>query len=283
MPRSARALAKRVLVALGCMRAGSGLAQAPSPVAEPAPVARWCRVEHGALVGRLLLMDPTVNAYQLAMLQATYDEVLFAVVDTHKWTGKVIYDVGAHIGYHTLNFAVRVGEQGRVYAFEPHELHVRRLRENLEANDDLKQSVEVLRVAVGDRTGQGAFLYSDDLEGGGSSGSCLATAHTPHPRVHYAHHRETQVKVVSIDEVVASGVCLAPDLLKIDVEGAEGLVLRGARDTLRQYEPVVLLEVHGIVAMQETSDVLRGLGYEMELLQEEDRRCFYVARKPDAI
>jgi hypothetical protein len=82
------------------------------------------------------------------------------------------------------------------------------------------------------------------------------------------------------DDLVASGVLPPPALVKIDVEGAEADVLRGATATLRTHRPLLLLEVHHVRAMHEVDDVLRAAGYSVSLLdspEESPSRCFVKA------
>ena len=69
------------------------------------------------------------------------------------------------------------------------------------------------------------------------------------------------VPVVSLDHLRREGELPGPDLLKIDVEGAEVEVLRGALDVLRAARPVVVLATHGAAADRRCRELLGGLGY----------------------
>lgn len=240
---------------------------------------RWCPIQSGLLAGRLLFMNPEANAYQPTMLQGTFDQFLFDYIDRTTWSGKVIYDVGAHIAYHTLNFAQRVGEDGRVFSFEPHPMHLDRIKLNLSRNADLAARVTLLPVAASDNTGHLDLFSTEEVEGGGSSASFIEGASTPFPRSLYKQYQSTKVETVRLDDLIEAGKCLPPDLLKIDVEGAESLVIEGAIETLRKYKPRIVIEVHSLPNMLRLTTLLLPMGYSFIILEEEDRRCF-VAVEP---
>jgi len=71
-----------------------------------------------------------------------------------------------------------------------------------------------------------------------------------------------------------------PFLIKIDVEGAEHLVLEGGKKFIKQYKPIILLEIHSIFNMMKCYEFFSDLNYKLELLQQEpDGRCFIAATK----
>jgi FkbM family methyltransferase len=140
--------------------------------------------------------------------------------------GDVVYDIGANVGFFSLLAARLVTPVGRVYAFEPMEANVDALARNLTLND--VHHAEVIRSAVSDTTGQLRM----------STGNNQATGHL-------AERGDDLVAVSSttVDGFVAAGK-LPPDLVKIDVEGAEDRVLAGMVETLRTHRPAILCELH---------------------------------------
>jgi FkbM family methyltransferase len=143
--------------------------------------------------------------------------------------GSTVLDVGANIGPYALLFAQWVGPTGRVIAFEPAPDSVAGLREQLRLND-LSDRVEVVQSAVADVVGSASF------ESDGVSGSnAIVTAATG--------VRLITVATISIDAFCA-GHGVRPDVIKIDVEGAELDVLRGARHTLAASPVDVFMEFH---------------------------------------
>jgi len=127
--------------------------------------------------------------------------------------GDVFVDVGAHIGLYALGAAQRVGPTGRVFAFEADPANARDLRRHVALNGH-GDIISVIDRAVGDHVGEVAFSAAASLES----------------TVSYADNANaTSVAITTLDDWF-SGARI--DLLKIDVEGYEAHVLRGAKDLL---------------------------------------------------
>jgi FkbM family methyltransferase len=139
--------------------------------------------------------------------------------------GGVVYDVGAQAGYHALLAARCVGPTGHVYAFEPLPRNQQFLERNIALNRT--SNIELVRAAVSDHDGLAAFDPGPGFMAG-----------------HLAGRGAFQVACVSLDEWFGQGGRRPPTLLKIDAEGAEAAVLRGAASLLMAYHPVVLLDTH---------------------------------------
>lgn len=140
----------------------------------------------------------------------------------------ILYDIGANVGLVALHAAQRC----RTVAFEPDPAFLARLRRNLELNPNV--SVEVLPVAISDNDGT-ATLFTDGTEGNSPS--------LVHQR---AEKDAVEVGTQTLDTLVASGAIPAPTVLKLDIEGAEILALRGAKQVLQAPTAprALLLEVH---------------------------------------
>jgi len=134
--------------------------------------------------------------------------------------GMVIVDVGANIGFYTLQMASWVGPSGKILAFEPDPftfgLLERRVRASRLANIDVHQ------LALGDRTGR-ATLYSSAYN---RADNRLAASHVE------PHVEASDVQVQRLDEFLSAHGSPRIDAFKIDVQGSEAQVLRGAQDTL---------------------------------------------------
>lgn len=164
-----------------------------------------------------------------------HDEAIRAVYETVLSTGDVAVDAGAHAGKHAIPMAVAVGPSGRVYAFEP--LEEGRLR-LLRAIQELGLSnILVSSHAVSDSTGlEVTFLYFPERPG--ISGFRRREA------VEELQAEERTAVTTTLDESLSD---LSPRFLKIDVEGAEMLVLRGGRSVIDRARPVIAVEA-GIVS-----------------------------------
>jgi FkbM family methyltransferase len=151
--------------------------------------------------------------------------------------GSVVFDIGANIGAHTLHFARLVGPTGRVFAFEPTDFAIAKLRRNLAMNPELAGRVDP----------QQCFLVAD------STTSVPATVHSSWPVAH-AHddldpeHQGKPQTLTAARTITADGFCQEAgihrlDFIKIDVDGNEYPVLRGLEQTLRRYRPDILIEL----------------------------------------
>ncbi len=98
--------------------------------------------------------------YKLELLLGAYEAGTVRRYRALLRPGAVVFDVGAHIGYHTVRFAALVGRSGRVYAFEPHPANVRLLRRNVERRG-LAQ-VTLIPQAVADRVERMLEGLTDD-------------------------------------------------------------------------------------------------------------------------
>ena len=146
--------------------------------------------------------------------------------------GAVFYDIGANVGFFTLLGARLVGPGGRVIAFEPVPGCARAVAHNIELNGF--EHAEIREEAVGAAGGRARLLVV-----GEASWSHLASTGR-----HADVRAEIDVRVVSIDELVASGAIPPPDVLKIDTEGAELQVIAGMRATIERHRPAIVCELH---------------------------------------
>jgi len=126
--------------------------------------------------------------------------------------GSVVFDIGAHVGFYTLLSSVLVGTVGKVFAFEPVPRNLHYLYEHLRLNH--ATNVTVTEAAVADVCGTTLFDESANSATG-----------------HLSTQGALCVRVVNLDALVPREMP-SPDFIKIDVEGAEWLVLTGARELL---------------------------------------------------
>lgn len=141
-----------------------------------------------------------------------------------------VFDVGAHIGITTLPLAEAVGPEGRVFAIEPSLQNRSFLNQHLEANK--LENVTVLDCALTDHLEQTvSFFEMKDVSGMNGLLNNRSGMHS------------IQVSASTLDQV-ASQFNVVPDLIKIDIEGAELACLKGARKTIQLYQPEIVLSVH---------------------------------------
>ena len=195
----------------------------------------------GALRGSRLCVDLSREKYYWL---GTHEPLVQRTLTRAIRPGGVVFDVGAHIGFFSLLAAKRTGTTGRVIAFEPFEPNVARLRTAVTAN--AITNIESYCLAMSDHAGEESFaLHDSSLEGLLLDGAALPSTHTS----------VVMVRTATIDTLVGGGIP-APDLIKIDVEGAEGRVIAGARETLAAHKPALLIEIHSDEAGAAVVDAL---------------------------
>jgi FkbM family methyltransferase len=237
-------------------------------------------IPRGPLAGRTLWLSPEKRAALHEMAEGTFDDGMFRELTALHLAGSTFWDIGAHVGYHSLSFAALGGEGCRVLAFEPNPFNRERLARNLELNPELARRIEVLPIAVAARDGEMDFVLSPDIENGMSSGSFLELAKPPLESGEYANFIRRRVPTVSLDSFQLKRHEIPPLVLKIDVEGGEQLVLQGAREFLSRHKPMILMEVHNIQLMFYVQSMLIEFGYQLKLIDDahsSKSRCFVMA------
>lgn len=170
--------------------------------------------------------------------------------------GDTFVDIGAHIGWYTTIGSMRVG-QGHVVAFEPFASNALALNENLELNHCA--NVRVMEVALGSEEGMLAIAPAGDESGGVTALDWVSMAAS----------RRVEVPMVALDDIGVGLSAIA--LMKIDVEGWEAQILRGALKTLSRTKYVIIevnhenLEKAGS-SQEEIFNLLRSAGFTRFLL-----------------
>lgn len=176
--------------------------------------------------------------------------------------GDVVYDVGANIGLYS-RFLVQCFKASRVYAFEPMEENRRLLAENA-AIAGCAAQVEIVPCAVGDQDGTEDFQI-DDLTSNSGTLNAVTHGRASQSRSQYGLPPKTmQVKVTSLDTFVQQVGIAKPQVIKLDIEGAEALALRGANRLLAEHGPHLVIELHGADAARQV----------VQILWDHDYHCF---------
>jgi FkbM family methyltransferase len=255
-----------------------------SPQHTSATLPTWERITAGPLAGREVLIDRRSNGAWEDMIAGRFDvEIYSFLANVLPARDVVMWDVGAHIGFHTLGFALIVGPSGHVVGFEPNSSNRERLEQNLKRNSDLAAHITILPCALSDRDGDASLVISRDIESGASSMSFLdGTTPSVDPGI-AREWNKIVVPVRTADALVREGTAAAPHIIKIDVEGAELLVLRGAEQTMRTNRPMLIVEAHSAHLAVETQRWLHEQGYEIQVLADlAPSRVLLSARRADS-
>lgn len=201
------------------------------------------RILRGPLRGMKWIVGAGPNAcwvgtYEAPRIQAFADAVA---------RGAVVYDVGANVGIYSLLASLRVGTTGKVYAFEPMDRNLRYLRRHVALND--LQNCFVLEEAVCNR--EGTLMFSA-MAWSSSMGRLSPDG-------------EIVVRSTTLDRCIYGERGLPPpNVIKIDVEGAELEVLEGAARALTEFHPTMFLEIHGTQLHSDCLTFLQSKGYRVE-------------------
>lgn len=235
------------------VRRAAGTARRRPPFREPAEVV----VRSGPAAGLRLGGGPASADYSSGTNELPVQEAIVAALAP----GAVFFDVGANVGFFALLAARAVGPEGRVVAFEPVPELAGAIVDNAGRND---LDVTVLPVAVGGADGREPLHLARH-----PGGAALASAGPPPDR-----RGELDVEVRTLDALVAEGAVPAPDVVKIDVEGAEPAVLAGMTELLRTRRPVVVCELDGPTRaevdrkVEEVRTILDACGYGVRRLRD---------------
>jgi FkbM family methyltransferase len=166
-------------------------------------------------------------APEFRQITEVYEPDVWARVMSAVTPRSVVVDVGAYVGLYTIALAQRTGPTGRVYSFEPDPQNCAVLRKHVELNN-VSERVEVHQLAVGDKDGFVPFTAGRDSQS--FVGANSSTSET--------------VRMAKLDTMLP---CAGIDVLKVDVEGFEENVLKGAEVLLadnKRKPRVIFIEVH---------------------------------------
>jgi FkbM family methyltransferase len=158
--------------------------------------------------------------------------------------GDVAYDIGANVGFYSLLASVLVGDTGCVYSFEPLPDNLSQLKKHLELNRIA--NCTVIDAAVSSFDGEAAFDTSGDRFTG-----------------HLAATGALHVRTLTVDQLIEKDGMRPPNLMKLDIEGAEYECLRGAAGVIQEFKPVIFLATHGREVHLACSELLVGWGYRL--------------------
>ncbi len=176
--------------------------------------------------------------------------------------GNVVLDVGANIGYYTLQFARKVGEAGRVFAFEPDSKNFVLLAKNIQINGYC--NVTLVNQAVSDATGDGKLFLSEENKGD--------------HRIYQGHEARPslEIQMTRLDDYF-DAIDLTVDCIKMDIQGAEYRALLGMQKLLTRNVCVVLVTEFWPYGLRRSGaepqaylDLLLALGFELFEIDEAD-------------
>lgn len=148
-----------------------------------------------------------------------------------EYGGGVFFDIGANIGIYSLFYAQV--KEGNVYSFEPSVFNLRQLAKNISINE-LSERITIVANPLSESTGIAKFINGSADEGGALSAFGVEYGHDGEPIISDINY---SVLGFSLDDMFEKSVLTEkPSLIKIDVDGIEHLILKGATKTLKSKE-----------------------------------------------
>jgi FkbM family methyltransferase len=211
-----------------------------------------------------LFIDLSDHVIGLNILRGRYESDEIRLVRSLLRTGDTAIDVGAHVGFFTLHMAASVGSIGKVYAFEPFDANAELLERSI-AENRFGDRIVFHRSAVAASSGSATLTFP--VETLNSGGAYLLREGTDP----LAGNQTRTVPLIALDDV---DLQRPVRLIKMDVEGAEPLVVLGAVRILKDDRPTILSELHatqlerasGVTADEFLAD-LRAFGYEAHAVE----------------
>lgn len=214
-----------------------------------------------------ITLMPNEGASRLTYYFGVSEPELFSFYEEFLKPGMVVADAGANIGLHTLFFAKRVGPLGSVYAFEPGAAAFKRLQAHVKRNQ--LSNVHCFHCALGAAEGRVSLVEIEE------DSSRNFVANDP-----LTFGADNEVKLRPLDQVLREAAVEKVDFLKLDVEGFEPEVLKGAIGYLSRQEIRVLqleLDERSLARSGSTadsvSDMLCRFGYQRAEWSHQDS-CF---------
>jgi FkbM family methyltransferase len=221
----------------------------------PAGTRVTTRVRQGQGLGLLLSLDPR---YEAQYVSGLYEVPLLKYLASHLKQGDVFYDVGGHIGIVSLIGARIVGPEGRVFAFEADPENASRIRDHGRMN--ALPQVEVVQSAVWSECKTLTFHRAPATSSRNTGGVVDIVENT-------CANGLIAVESVTLDRFALDR--RPPSVVKIDVEGAEEMVLQGAHSVFRVSKPLLICEIHHARAAEGVARWLEAAGYRWKWLDAE--------------
>jgi FkbM family methyltransferase len=208
---------------------------------------------------RNLKMELDSREYIQAMIYlfGDFEPPTIKFIESYIQKGFVIFDIGANVGYHTLIFSHLVGENGKVFSFEPEPENFATLNNNILINNI--KNVITINKAVSDKKAVLDFYVSNSFNKGTHS-----LVYNP------IQHSEVSIKIdcLPLNDFIVERSISKIDFIKIDVEGAEHEVIKGMESVIMRFKPAMLVEVnndaqvtHGL-SSKELKEYICNFGYD---------------------
>lgn len=199
------------------------------------------------------LIDRKESAYILGK----YDLFIIKILNKLIEPGWTIWDCGTYIGFYTCYFAKVIGKNGFVYGFEPDPRNLKRTSDNMEINNNI--NYKLYNYAIGSDKEQVEFILSNN------SNSHLEGTYIDEKEQYKSNREEINDRIIikscSLDRLYNTENINFPNLIKIDIEGAEVNALKHAVKLAKNIKPIILVELHNPECFKAAWDFAKETGY----------------------
>jgi len=218
-----------------------------------APAGIVCR--RSDYLGEFTIHVDTTYGIERKMFTGVYENDAIKIIEKLVNEGDVCFDIGANVGPIAFALAQKVTPKGKVYAFEPGPPTFERLVQNIAVNPVYSSAIIAENLGVSEQNGE--LLWSEGTGYDGRGNGSLRVG------------GNISAKVVSLDDYCMSSGIDEIDFIKIDVEGMELEVIKGAKTILEKYRPILYFETlpnieetRGFPVFTEIANILRNLNYD---------------------
>lgn len=198
----------------------------------------------------------------------TYELEFATLVAAATRRGEPAMDIGGWRGF--FGGVMALAGASRVHIFEPMPANCAQIRRMIELNPELP--IELVEAAVSDTEGSLEFVLMPESSMGKLSTSSFQEGNQG--------GRKIQVRTVALDGLLATGKIQPPSVMKIDVEGAELMVLRGAQELLANHRPTLFMEIHSPELARDCRTLLEQTGYDVQVLERDARAVCHFHAQP---
>jgi FkbM family methyltransferase len=214
---------------------------------------KYSRVKSGVIKNYLWRNGVMDNSYVLGEYEPSTIEILKKAIK-EEYT---CYDIGANTGYMSLVLSKLCGSTGKVYTFEPLPQNQVFINDHLKENN-IRNTV-AFDIALSDK--ESILQFTD-------SGNYVANTYISNSPI-YGTSKKIEIKCSYIDKLIDENKVAPPDFIKIDVEGAEYDVLKGATETIKKFTPTIFVATHnnhnpGV--KEKCLTLLESLNYNIKLI-----------------
>jgi len=220
----------------------------------------------------------STNVEAEKILEKDNEEKILEIFLKEIQPGDIVFDIGANIGLYTLPSILKLDGTGKVFAFEPVPLWFQRLKENIDLNTFSSHQVVAFNVGLSERN-ENSKMFIRDIQGSGM-GSIMARYQNI---LGEKKTMEVPVRMVRGNGFLQEEKIPLPNIIKIDVEGAELAVLRGLGTSLQNPKcRFILCEIHPHFLTEPPEQIeklLKAYGFRIQIGEQRRTEYYLLARK----